>query len=303
MSGNIITADNLVVAGNIAVGGFIVQGTSLSDGNVNVGSITISGIQLEVVTLDNGVALNLSGSNLVSLNICGEPFGGWVGEATGALNMNGYNILNVNRISGSDGLLIFDTSQVIRFTNDFENNQEGTVVINPSYSFVRIGTGNTAPTIADERLYVGGSTIITGSCAIGIDSLSGALNVSGDVYVSGSVYTASQSVYIGDIKISQSGTGLDFGSATSITLSGNVKQPFIQYGNSTIINGSETVNLPKTYSDIEYTVLASVYTVNNSGFFIEKTDSNAFRIEANDLTEAWSFGWTTFGSVEQPPST
>jgi cytoskeletal protein CcmA (bactofilin family) len=210
MSTNIITASNLVVAGNIAVGGFLMQGTSLSDGNVNVGSITISGVQLEV----SGTTLNFSGANLTGLTICGAPIGGgWVGEATSDLSMNGLNILNVNRISGSDGILIVDTSQRVIFTND-PNTVNGVVVINLSDSYVGIGSGNTAPTAEGEKLYVTGSTIITGSCAIGTTTLSGALNVGGDVYVSGSVYTASQSIYIGDVKISQSGTTIDFESST-----------------------------------------------------------------------------------------
>jgi cytoskeletal protein CcmA (bactofilin family) len=210
MSTNIITASNLVVAGNIAVGGFLMQGTSLSDGNVNVGSITISGVQLEV----SGTTLNFSGANLTGLTICGAPIGGgWVGEATSDLSMNGLNILNVNRISGSDGILIVDTSQRVIFTND-PNTVNGVVVINLSDSYVGIGSGNTAPTAEGEKLYVTGSTIITGSCAIGTTTLSGALNVGGDVYVSGSVYTASQSIYIGDVKISQSGTTINFESST-----------------------------------------------------------------------------------------
>jgi hypothetical protein len=230
----IITADNLVVGGNIVVGGFLQQGTDLSATVVIPTSLTISGIEVSVID-NEGLRVDFSGAGLAGLSICGTPFtggGGWNGEATTDLSMNGFGITNVNYITISDGAnnLRFSASTgVIDFGT--ATTGDGVVTINPTSTFV--GIGSTAPTstenlfvpnaVVGTQLAVGTTTLsgalnVTGDAYISSNldanivnvasqlavgtTLSGALNVSGDVYVQGSVYTASSSVYIGDVKLS-----------------------------------------------------------------------------------------------------
>lgn len=266
-------------ASNVAIGGNALHTTSNAPSCIAIGINSLSG--------SSGQGNNIGiGTN------AGEGLTSAGNIAIGSNSLSGANALNIG-IGANAGAGATTSNSIFIGTNPDTSVRAGT-----DYA---VGGSNIfevySSTVTAARTFLYGDRG-TNQLAIGTHDLSGtaALTVSGDVVVSGSLYTASSSVYIGDLKLSQTGTGLSVADSNIVASKGKYNfsgNSFPVDNELTFDSDANSIKVVATNTGLSYGVVWSGFGI-SSGVYATVLQTS---ISVTDAAPTFVLTFTSNGDM------